>query len=183
MDCGAWARYAGRGRLAGLRRTLWGLAPPPLALAVFLMGGAFAPTITLATGSERSVLIVAPHPDDDLLFASGVAANALLQCATVKIVYMKNWDRGGTAVGCDNYLLNRLNANDQITALPVRFSDGSSLTTAALANDGRALTLDFPARTITSLELSVDAASAQTRGIGLVEIEVYGQAPSGMGRS
>lgn len=74
-------------------------------------------------------------------------------------------------------LHDRPNANDQITAATLRFSDGSSLTTGALPNDGTALTLDFPARTVTSVQLSIDAANPLIHNIGLAEIEVYGQAP------
>ena len=45
-----------------------------------------------AAEGQRTVLIVAPHPDDDLLYGAGVAANALARGDRVKIVYMTNGD-------------------------------------------------------------------------------------------
>ncbi len=80
-------------------------------------------------------------------------------------------------------LHDRPNTNDQITGATLRFSDGGTLTTGALPNDGSALTLNFTARAITSLRLTVDAVSASTGNVGLSEIEVYGQAPGSVNRA
>ena len=74
-------------------------------------------------------------------------------------------------------LYDRPNRNDQITAATLCFSDGSSLSTGTLPNDGAPLTLTFAARAVTSVELSVDAVSPSTQSIGLAEMEVYRQAP------
>ena len=52
-----------------------------------------------AGAAGRSVLIVAAHPDDDLLYGAGVVANALAAGDTVKIVYMTNGDLSGIATG------------------------------------------------------------------------------------
>jgi LmbE family N-acetylglucosaminyl deacetylase len=57
-----------------------------------LGAGAAVPTSSWAA-SPGTILIVAPHPDDDLLFGAGVAASALMAGKTVKIVYMTNGDK------------------------------------------------------------------------------------------
>jgi LmbE family N-acetylglucosaminyl deacetylase len=50
---------------------------------------------TVASG----VLVVAPHPDDDVLIASGVIYNAIARGDDVKVVYMTNGDIHGVAEG------------------------------------------------------------------------------------
>ena len=56
--------------------------------------------VSSARAAGRSVLIVAPHPDDDLLYGAGIAATALAQGDSVKVVYMPNGDLyGGSAEG------------------------------------------------------------------------------------
>jgi len=56
-------------------------------------------------------------------------------------------------------------------------ADAASLSFQLVVDDGTALTLDFPTRTVTSVQLSIDAVNPLTHNIGLAEIEVYGQAP------
>ena len=87
-------------------------------------------------------------------------------------------------------LHDRPNLDDQITAGTLTFSDGSTLTIGALPNDGSGLTLDLGGRTVTSLSLAVDEASATTNNVGLSEIEVMGsvlprvnQAPTATARA
>jgi LmbE family N-acetylglucosaminyl deacetylase len=70
-------------------------------------------------------------------------------------------------------LFDRPNLNDQIIGATITFSDGSSLPVGTLPNDGSPLTLTFPAKTVTSLKLTVTAVSATTRNIGLAEIQVF----------
>lgn len=45
------------------------------------------------------VLVVAPHPDDDVLIASGIIANAIARGDEVKVVYMTNGDVDGIPAG------------------------------------------------------------------------------------
>ena len=71
-------------------------------------------------------------------------------------------------------LYDRPNLNDQVTAGTLTFSDGSSLATGTLANDGSATPLTFSARTVTSVTLTVTAVSATTQNVGLAEMQVYG---------
>jgi len=70
-------------------------------------------------------------------------------------------------------LFDRPNLNDQIIGATITFSDGSSLPVGTLPNDGSALTLTFPAKTVTSLKLTVTAVSATTRNVGLAEIQTF----------
>ncbi len=53
-------------------------------------------------------------------------------------------------------LYDRPNGNDQITAGTVTFSDGSTLQTGTLTNDGSAVVLTFAPRTTTSVLLTID---------------------------
>jgi hypothetical protein len=71
-------------------------------------------------------------------------------------------------------LCDRPNLNDQIIEATLRFSDGSSLDTGALPNDGSGLSLEFDAKNVTSVQLSISGVSAATLSPGLAEIEVYG---------
>jgi hypothetical protein len=71
-------------------------------------------------------------------------------------------------------LYDRPNSNDQITGATLNFSDGSSLSTGSLPNDGSALSLSFSAKTVTSVQLTVTSVSSTTLSVGLAEIQVYG---------
>jgi LmbE family N-acetylglucosaminyl deacetylase len=70
-------------------------------------------------------------------------------------------------------LYDRPNLSDQITAGNIQFSDGSSIPVPTLNNDGTGVTLTFPAKTVTSLQLNITAVSTTTQNIGLAEIQVY----------
>jgi hypothetical protein len=70
-------------------------------------------------------------------------------------------------------LYDRPNANDQITGGTLTFSDGSTVPVPSLNNDGTATTITFPAKTTTSLKLTVTSVGANTQNIGLSEIQVY----------
>jgi LmbE family N-acetylglucosaminyl deacetylase len=70
-------------------------------------------------------------------------------------------------------LYDRPNLNDQITGGTLTFSDGSTVTVPSLNNGGTATTITFPAKTTTSLKLTITTVSATTQNIGLAEIQVY----------
>jgi LmbE family N-acetylglucosaminyl deacetylase len=70
-------------------------------------------------------------------------------------------------------LYDRPNTNDQITAATIRFSDGTTLNTGTLPDDSTALTLTFPARSVTYVELYINTVKSTTENIGLAEIEVW----------
>ena len=70
-------------------------------------------------------------------------------------------------------LFDRPNANDQITGGSISFSDGSTLAVPSLPNDGSGFTLDFSARTVTSLRLTITTVSSTTLNIGLAEIQTF----------
>lgn len=71
-------------------------------------------------------------------------------------------------------LYDRPNTTDQIRAATIAFSDGSTLPTGQLDNKGAPRSLSFADKTVTSLQLTVDAVKPGTQNIGLAEIEVYG---------
>ncbi len=70
-------------------------------------------------------------------------------------------------------LYDRPNTYDQILGGTLSFSDGSSVTVPALDNAGGPVTLTFPAKTVTSVRLTVNSVSSSTENIGLAEIEVW----------
>src|SRR5215467_9724353 len=47
----------------------------------------------------KTLMIVAPHPDDEALMASGIIYSALARGDTVKVVVMTNGDKGGSDPG------------------------------------------------------------------------------------
>jgi LmbE family N-acetylglucosaminyl deacetylase len=71
-------------------------------------------------------------------------------------------------------LHDRPNGDDRITGGTLTFSDGSTVTVPALADDGSATVVTFPARTVTSVRFTVTSVSASTLNAGLAEFEVYG---------
>jgi len=71
-------------------------------------------------------------------------------------------------------LYDRPNTSDRITGGTLSFSDGTSVATGSLVNAGTATTITFPARTVTSLQLTIGTVSSATQNVGLAEIEVWG---------
>lgn len=78
-------------------------------------------------------------------------------------------------------LFDRPNSRDQITDATLMFSDGSSVITGPLPNNGSGKTIVFPTRSTTSIRLVVTAVSASTTNVGLAEFEVYGNLPATQG--
>jgi LmbE family N-acetylglucosaminyl deacetylase len=77
-------------------------------------------------------------------------------------------------------LFDRPNANDQITAGKLTFSDGSSVTFGSLPNAGQpGLTVSFPAHATTSLQMTVTGVSSTTANVGLAEIQAFGVPAAG----
>ncbi|MGV8964934.1 MAG: DUF7402 domain-containing protein [Cellulomonas sp.] len=74
-------------------------------------------------------------------------------------------------------LSDRPNADDQVTGGELTFSDGSTVAVGALANNGSAMSLSFPARTTTTVRFTVTSVSATSRNIGLAELETYANMP------
>ena len=70
-------------------------------------------------------------------------------------------------------LYDRPNLNDQITGGTITFSDGTSIAVGTLPNNGAACTLTFPAKTETTIQLTITSVSATTTNVGLAEIQVY----------
>ena len=72
-------------------------------------------------------------------------------------------------------LYDRPNLTDQIVGATLRFDDGTTITVPALDNDGTATLVTFPARTTTTLRLTVIGTSATTLSVGLAEFEAWGR--------
>jgi LmbE family N-acetylglucosaminyl deacetylase len=70
-------------------------------------------------------------------------------------------------------LYDRPNTDDQITDATLIFSDGTTVPVPPLANTGQATTIDFTARSTTSLRLSISAVSDTTVNVGLAELQAY----------
>ena len=70
-------------------------------------------------------------------------------------------------------LYDRPNPGDQITAATLTFSDGTTVAVPALDNAGKATTVNFAARSTTSLRLTVTTVSGTTKNIGLAELQAY----------
>src|SRR6266700_2836376 len=51
------------------------------------------------TTAAKTLMIFAPHPDDEALMASGIMYSALSRGDTVKVVLMTNGDAGGPVPG------------------------------------------------------------------------------------
>lgn len=148
-------------------------------------------------------LLSAASPEDDLLGADNVAANAKLTVSGTEDGYSdegaldgivggypndksNEWSAGAT-VGAtlrldwdapqvvDRIVLyDRPNTTDQVTSGAITFSDGTTLDIGALPDDAKTgLTLKFPAKTITWLSLKVTGVKAGTRNAGLAEIAVF----------
>jgi hypothetical protein len=107
--------------------------------------------------------------------------------------YTKEWATRGGKVGSwlklawgSAYTINQVvlydrpNTSDRITGATLSFSDGSSVTVGTLANNGTAVTVSFPAHTVTSLTLTVTGVSSTTTNVGLAEIVVYGVPVTGL---
>ena len=74
-------------------------------------------------------------------------------------------------------LYDRPNANDQITAGKLTFSDGSTVNFGALPNAGATgLVVSFPPHATTSLKMTVSSVSSTTLNVGLSEIQAWGVA-------
>jgi LmbE family N-acetylglucosaminyl deacetylase len=71
-------------------------------------------------------------------------------------------------------LHDRPNVNDQILSGTLTFSGGATLPVSTLPNDGSPLTISFPARSTTSLRLTITSVSGTTVNIGLSELEAFG---------
>lgn len=76
-------------------------------------------------------------------------------------------------------LYDRPNTSDQITSATVSFSDGSSVATGALPNDGSPMMVSFGSRQVTWAKITVTGVSKTTRNIGLSEAQIWGMVDGG----
>nr|WP_246406479.1 discoidin domain-containing protein [Modestobacter versicolor] len=71
-------------------------------------------------------------------------------------------------------LHDRPNPNDQVTGATITFSDGTSVTVPVLDNAGGAVTVTFPARSTSTLRVTITSVSGTTESVGLAELLAYG---------
>ena len=74
-------------------------------------------------------------------------------------------------------LFDRPNQGDQATGATLTFSDGSTVSVPALDNAGAATTVTFPARSTTSLRITLTSVSGTTGNVGLSEVQAWGTGP------
>ncbi|MCU1366992.1 MAG: putative N-acetylglucosaminyl phosphatidylinositol deacetylase [Ilumatobacteraceae bacterium] len=70
-------------------------------------------------------------------------------------------------------LHDRPNSNERVTAATLTFSDGSTVQTGPLNNDGSGTTVTFPTVSTTSLKVTITSIASGGVNIGLSEIEAY----------
>jgi len=70
-------------------------------------------------------------------------------------------------------IYDRPNSNDQMLAGVITFSNGTTLPVTAASNNATPVTFTFPARTITSLRLSITQVTSSTANVGLAEFQVF----------
>jgi alpha-glucosidase (family GH31 glycosyl hydrolase) len=88
-----------------------------------------------------------------------------------------DWDTPQVVSRVDLY--DRPNLTDQVTGGILTFSDGSSVKFGALPNDGQTgLSVNFPAKTINWMKITITSVKPGTQNAGLSEIAVY---PPGSG--
>jgi LmbE family N-acetylglucosaminyl deacetylase len=68
----------------------------PFKFSVFMI---FMALLLWGGGAQSKILVVAPHPDDDILIAAGVTSAATQRGEQVTVVFMTNGDNYGTAMG------------------------------------------------------------------------------------
>ncbi|MDI2036749.1 hypothetical protein PJL15_03887 [Paenarthrobacter nitroguajacolicus] len=69
-------------------------------------------------------------------------------------------------------LFDRPVTSEQVTGGNLQFSDGSTFPVPALPNNGSGLTVNFPARTASSVRFNITSVSGTTTNVGLAEFEV-----------
>lgn len=84
-----------------------------------------------------------------------------------------------SAVQIDEVVLNdRINTGDHITGGTLSFSDGSKVAVPSLHNAGGAISVKFPAKTVTSMRFTVDSVASTTGNVGLAEITPLSAGPA-----
>jgi LmbE family N-acetylglucosaminyl deacetylase len=78
------------------KRSLW--TTLTFALAAFLLAILGAVALASPAGAA-TIMVIAPHPDDDLLYGAGITGAGHDRGDTVKVVYMTNGDLAGVPTG------------------------------------------------------------------------------------
>ncbi|ABM08920.1 chitobiase/beta-hexosaminidase C-terminal domain-containing protein [Paenarthrobacter aurescens] len=70
-------------------------------------------------------------------------------------------------------LFDRPLPSDHVTGGNLVFSDGSTVPVTALPNNGSGLTVNFPAKTVSSVRFTISSVSGTTTNVGLSEFEAH----------
>ncbi len=110
-------------------------------------------------------------------FPENLAAEWASNRETVGAKVKLTWDKPVTA-GCV-WLFDRPNPADHVVAAKINFSDGSNETVGELPNDGATpCKLNFAAKNITWMEVTITKVGAKTHNSGFAEIAVFGKEPT-----
>jgi LmbE family N-acetylglucosaminyl deacetylase len=86
----------------------WTVCAVGFSLRSFLLVAIF-----IVSSAGASVLVIAPHPDDDVIMASGVVYRALQNGQSARVVFMTNGDYGSIEAGYSR-LVEAVNAQSQL---------------------------------------------------------------------
>ena len=144
------------------------VAPPTLVNVARAAGASASASSQNTSGSQTAAKAI-----DGVI--SGYPTNAAAEWATVG-GKSGSWIQVSfpSATISKVVLYDRPNSNDQVTGGTLTFSDGSTVSVTSLANNGSATTFTFPARTVTSVKLTVTSVSTKTENVGLSEFEIWG---------
>ncbi|WP_141692487.1 DUF7402 domain-containing protein [Paenibacillus pectinilyticus] len=130
--------------------------------------GNIAPSATVSVSSQFSAAYAGAKAIDGIIGQADVGEWASNGQTTPWI--QLNWSSAQTLNTVKLY--DRPNLTDTITAGTLTFSDNSSVSVGALPNNGGALVVTFPNKTVTWMKFTVTSGAGSN--VGLSEIEAYG---------
>lgn len=169
------------------RRRRWGSLLLSFTLAVVGLPLAALPATAAPANIAGSATVTASSQNTGTGQTASKAVDGVV--AGYPADYTREWatsgGRGGswinlawsTPVTIDRVVLyDRPNTSDRVASGQLSFSSGSPVSVGALNDNGTALEVTFPARTVTSLRFTISTVSATTANVGLAEFEVWGTA-------
>jgi LmbE family N-acetylglucosaminyl deacetylase len=158
-----------------IRHTATYLSAVVLGFALLLLLLAVQAPAAGATG--RTILVVAPHPDDDALIASGVVANALAAGDTVKVVYMTNGDMPDSTY-TNGHTKGLLREDEAVNAQAVLGVSESDLIFLGYPDDGMDIVFqNYPNAGTGYTGASGLTATYADRGLGATDYHYYITSP------
>ncbi|MBZ5555311.1 MAG: cadherin-like domain-containing protein [Acidobacteriia bacterium] len=123
-------------------------------------------------GASNKILVIAPHPDDDILIASGITYQAVARGDAVRVVFMTNGDFGGTAICSTDQGLRRQDA--AVAAQAILGVNEDSMMFLGYP-DGYLTTVfdDYPNQTDTLTTGCAQSVTYGDRGLGRTDYHTY----------